>query len=209
MSQFVDVPGLEYLFAVSRDGRVLRKARETPGGSLEAVELKVRRLNAGAGKKLYGVRVTLNGKRKEYSLRALLRRAFGEEPKAPKAARPVPEHPDRVMPRGEGRSVAGYPGYTVFENGAVCGPYGRPLIQKRVGRYLAVVVRGVDRKAHEHMAHKLVLETFVGPRPPGAVACHGHRGGHDNSVGNLRWDTPEANHRDRVLANRLRAVGLY
>lgn len=46
--------------------------------------------------------------------------------------------------------------------------------------------------------HTLVLEAFVGPRPPGLVALHGNDIGTDNRVGNLRWGTPSENQYDRV-----------
>jgi hypothetical protein len=46
--------------------------------------------------------------------------------------------------------------------------------------------------------HRLVLEAFVGPCPPGREACHWNDIGHDNRLTNLRWDTPSANMFDRV-----------
>ena len=52
-----------------------------------------------------------------------------------------------------------------------------------------------DGSSQTHYVHSLVLEAFVGPRPPGAEACHGEGGPSDNRVDNLRWDT----HRENVL----------
>lgn len=46
--------------------------------------------------------------------------------------------------------------------------------------------------------HQLVLETFVGPRPPRHEACHCNGIRTDNRAVNLRWDTPSANQNDRV-----------
>jgi hypothetical protein len=46
--------------------------------------------------------------------------------------------------------------------------------------------------------HTLVLEAFVGPRPPGMVACHNDGNGGNNHVSNLRWDTYGANNHDLV-----------
>jgi hypothetical protein len=72
---------------------------------------------------------------------------------------------------------------------------------------------GVDKDpahAYEHVilcangtqtlrhVHHLVLETFVGPRPAGLVACHGPAGNRDNSLQNLRWDSMSENQHDRV-----------
>lgn len=46
--------------------------------------------------------------------------------------------------------------------------------------------------------HRLVLEAFVGPCPPGMEACH-KDGDHTNSsLDNLRWDTHRENWRDSV-----------
>lgn len=52
--------------------------------------------------------------------------------------------------------------------------------------------RMVNRKVH-----RLVLEAFVGPCPDGTVGCHNDGDTTNNSVGNLRWDTPGANNRDK------------
>ena len=45
--------------------------------------------------------------------------------------------------------------------------------------------------------HKLVLETFIGPCPPGMEACHNNGKRPDNRPSNLRWDTRKNNHWDR------------
>jgi hypothetical protein len=50
----------------------------------------------------------------------------------------------------------------------------------------------------ERPVHQVILETFVGPRPPGKVGCHGPGGSLDNRPENLRWDTQSANIRDSV-----------
>lgn len=46
--------------------------------------------------------------------------------------------------------------------------------------------------------HRLVLEAFVGPCPPGMEACHWNDIKTDNRLANLRWDTHAANGRDCV-----------
>ena len=45
--------------------------------------------------------------------------------------------------------------------------------------------------------HRLVLEAFVGPCPPGMEACHfdGNKG--NNTLSNLRWDTRAGNMHDQ------------
>ena len=45
----------------------------------------------------------------------------------------------------------------------------------------------------------LVLETFVGPRPPGLECCHGDDDQDNNRLGNLRWDTHQSNMDDQFL----------
>jgi hypothetical protein len=67
-----------------------------------------------------------------------------------------------------------------------------------LGYYCVVLHR--DGRRFWRLVHQLVLEAFVGPRPPGFVACHkdGDRG--NNSVGNLRWDTQKSNLGDRVAS---------
>lgn len=48
-------------------------------------------------------------------------------------------------------------------------------------------------------AHRLVLEAFVGPCPPGHECCHNNSIPDDNRVENLRWDTPAGNGADRRI----------
>lgn len=46
--------------------------------------------------------------------------------------------------------------------------------------------------------HPLVLEAFVGPRPPGMEACHADGNKTNNALSNLRWDTKRANELDAI-----------
>jgi len=68
------------------------------------------------------------------------------------------------------------------------------------------VCRGSRRTMTQ--VHRLVLEAFRGPCPPGMVACHGNGDRADPRLTNLRWDTPRANmadqyiHGTRVLGER-------
>lgn len=55
-----------------------------------------------------------------------------------------------------------------------------------------------DGEPHSHRIHQLVLETFVGPRPPEMEGCHWDDDPGHNCVGNLRWATHSANMHDRV-----------
>jgi len=55
-----------------------------------------------------------------------------------------------------------------------------------------------DGKGRWHSIHRLVLLAFVGPAPEGTVACHNDGNPSNNSIANLRWDTPRANAADSV-----------
>ena len=51
-------------------------------------------------------------------------------------------------------------------------------------------------KQRVRLVHHLVLEAFVGPCPEGRECCHGDGNPANNRLGNLRWDTHEANMQD-------------
>jgi len=67
-------------------------------------------------------------------------------------------------------------------------------------RQVTLQRNGESRKALQ--VHRLVLEAFVGPCPPGMECCHNDGDPTNNVVTNLRWDTPSANARDRVRHGR-------
>jgi hypothetical protein len=46
--------------------------------------------------------------------------------------------------------------------------------------------------------HTLVMEAFVGKRPVGLECCHNDGNAFNNHISNLRWDTPKANHADKI-----------
>jgi hypothetical protein len=51
---------------------------------------------------------------------------------------------------------------------------------------------------YQSAVHKLVLETFVGPCPPGMEGCHNNGKPKNNCLYNLRWDFPINNSLDRI-----------
>lgn len=127
--------------------------------------------------------------------------------------------------KDEFRPVEGYPGYRVSRDGRVdscwtrrgrlCVPTEtwRPLKPILRGGYLTVnLARGGKKSARR--IHRLVLAAFVGPCPPGMVACHNDGDRANNDLSNLRWDTQKANaddtlrHGMRVLGSRCRASKL-
>lgn len=80
------------------------------------------------------------------------------------------------------------------------------LIKHKEG-YRCVTLYGRG-KPGKQLAHHLVLEAFVGPRPPGKEGCHGDRDRAHNDVDNLRWGTRSDNMQDAVrhgTHNRLAA----
>ncbi len=211
MSEFREVPGLEHLFTVSAEGRVIRKARETAGGHLDAVELRSR-MKRHKGHEQLVVVAMWGGKKRAYNVNGLVRKAFPElRVKAQYVAGPKALGADsghvRVEPEGQVREIAGAPGYCVAENGAVIGPRGFGLAQRSAGRYREVTLK-MNGRATMRRVHILVLEAFVGPRPAGMVACHGWNGASDNSVHNLRWATQQENDEDRKRMSQLRKLGL-
>ncbi len=64
------------------------------------------------------------------------------------------------------------------------------------GRYLVVLLHKKG-KAKTLGLHVLKLLTYVGPCPEGMEACHNDGNCLNNNLGNLRWDTPTSNQRDR------------
>lgn len=64
--------------------------------------------------------------------------------------------------------------------------------------YSTVRLRHPDGRKSTPRVHRAVLETFVGPCPPGMEACHNNGDRTDNRLENLRWDTHQANERDKV-----------
>jgi len=50
----------------------------------------------------------------------------------------------------------------------------------------------------QKMVHVIIAETFLGPRPPGALACHGNGIRTECDIDNIYWGTPQDNADDRV-----------
>lgn len=104
----------------------------------------------------------------------------------------------------EGETFAEHPvdsSYLVSDRGRVWSmKHGRLMNQFPAGddgRYRGVHVSGRDGKRMRYV-HHLVLETFVGPRPPGLEACHNDGNASNNELGNLRWDDRRGNMADAI-----------
>lgn len=66
------------------------------------------------------------------------------------------------------------------------------------GGYRVIKVRDGERRGHLQV-HCMVLEAFVGPRPPGHQGCHRNGDSANCHLDNLRWDTPKGNQADRLI----------
>src|SRR5579883_1401312 len=116
----------------------------------------------------------------------------------------------------EWRPAVGYPGYAVSSDGRVKSIArmttrgGRParVYEKILRGYLKrsstgrpatmIVTLKLSGKTVYVRVHHLVLNAFVGPCPEGMEGCHNDGNPANNSVANLRWDTPSANREDSI-----------
>ena len=64
--------------------------------------------------------------------------------------------------------------------------------------YRSVYVAG-NKKRGGRFVHRLVIESFIGPRPEGMECLHKNGIGYDNRLCNLRWGTRQENVDDRRL----------
>lgn len=64
--------------------------------------------------------------------------------------------------------------------------------------HLFVALRSADGVKDSFGVHRLVLMAFVGPAPEGMFGCHNDGDPANNSVANLRWDTPKGNSQDML-----------
>jgi hypothetical protein len=100
--------------------------------------------------------------------------------------------------------------YAVSDWGRVRESLGRGKIRLMephfdVANGLRVYLKGVGEKRVSH----LVLEAFVGPRPPCYVARHLDDNPKNNRLDNLRWGTHQENHQDRVRNRQMRGGRKY
>ena len=74
---------------------------------------------------------------------------------------------------------------------------GRLLSQNFSAHYLGVNLKKNGERGRTKIVHRLVLEAFVGPCPPGHQACHWDDNPANNRLDNLRWATRHENMLDR------------
>lgn len=112
------------------------------------------------------------------------------------------------------RHIPGFPDYCIGRDGSVWSRLKRggarlqrwaPLHGNIKKGYRYVLMRaGRGNTSQSHRVHRLVLETFVGPCPPGMQACHYDGNRANNALNNLRWDTSKNNVHDSIRLGRVR-----
>ena len=103
--------------------------------------------------------------------------------------------------------VVGYEGrYSVGDLGTVWSHrLGRPLSPADDSYGYRQVALYINRRRAMRRVHHLVLEAFVGPRPPRHVGMHLDHNPANNTLSNLAWGTQSENIRAAVAAGRHRA----
>lgn len=85
--------------------------------------------------------------------------------------------------------------YYISDDSRVWSVQRQKLMTPRMNRdgYLVVGITHAEYSMTKRRVHQLVLEAFVGPRPPGHVGCHNNGNPLDNRLSNLRWDSQQEN----------------
>lgn len=98
------------------------------------------------------------------------------------------------------RQIKNYSNYFISDIGQAYSISSKRILKSRfnIGGYQIVNLykQGIKK---DFMIHCLVLEAFIGFCPKGMQACHKDNNRANNNLSNLRWDTPQNNHLDRVL----------
>ncbi len=103
------------------------------------------------------------------------------------------------------KPVVGYEDrYEVSDLGVVRSLSGPKVMAPSPNRkgYPQLALRRGDPKSKTVFVHRLVLEAFVGPRPPGMECRHLNDNPADNRLSNLAWGTRKENMADKVRNGR-------
>jgi len=108
------------------------------------------------------------------------------------------------------KEIEGFPGYIVDTEGQIWSQWNNrwgmskeyKLLKpsKRPDGYFVINLCKDGKIFHKRVAH-LILETFIGKRPQGMECCHNSGKPADDSLKNLRWDTPKNNQADKLKHN--------
>ena len=79
----------------------------------------------------------------------------------------------------------------------------RPWVKNKKGQRVGyhMVELWVNRVRYKMNVHRIILETFSGPRPDGYECRHLNGDSFDNRLENLKWGKPQENADDRVKHN--------
>ena len=92
------------------------------------------------------------------------------------------------------KPIPSFPRYRADVFGNIYSPFGRKLKQATSRGYPIVSIGG------SKYVHRLILETFIGPRPKGKECRHLDSDKTNNNLRNLVWGTRLDNMRDRLEA---------
>lgn len=98
---------------------------------------------------------------------------------------------DRGRVRSMSRTVRGGPSWSRSATGIVL----RARVDATGRCYVSLWKENREWKAK---VHRLTLDAFVGPCPPGMEGCHNDGNPMNNGIENLRWDTHISNIADRA-----------
>ncbi len=117
--------------------------------------------------------------------------------------------------------IPSFPGYFAGSDGTVWSQFktGKSELSPSVWRQRATRVHSKsryhcvnllrNRKKYCCLVHRLVLEAFVGPCPPGMLCCHyPDQTRTNNRLENLRWDTQAQNNREKISLERTTTLGV-
>ena len=101
------------------------------------------------------------------------------------------------------KEIPGFPGYEVSDHGRVRSfkAYkGFTILRPQIGNDYGHLKIGmsINGTVTQKWVHRLVLENFEGPCPPGMESCHWDGKPANCRFDNLRWDTPQNNMLDKV-----------
>jgi hypothetical protein len=102
------------------------------------------------------------------------------------------------------RAIPEWPGYSADTDGGIWSG-GRKLktCKTKYGYHQVRLFRPGLPRGRGLYVHRLILETFVGPCPPGMECCHNDDDKDNNRLDNLRWDTRSSNRIDAFRNGRL------